>query len=358
MIAEQSKQDFLKFRILTEKETKELFDPENPKCPFFGYVGNGEAVEAMLDIAYKSFEATHIDDDGKDITYRSCPRRIRLQGPPSTGKTTLAKMFAKLMKLPFVETEGTQLKNTEKLFSLLVSAYQKMGLSFEPVEHLNGVDRYEAPPAIIFIDEVHLTATKVLEALLKVTESKDGLLLLEGKEVDCRQICFLLGTTGGGKLKSAFRTRFQPINLRRHTLKEVAKIVKLNNEKFSSAICMQIAELLPIPREAIRFSETVVDAAVRRGISLTQAIELIRIREGIHEGGISQIGIAALKALADSEGLSKKNLCSIIGIEQEEWDNDVLPTLLTTERHPAYVVVNSRHAITKEGHDFLKAVDN
>jgi hypothetical protein len=146
--------------------------------------------------------------------------------------------------------------------------------------------------------------------------------------------------------------------LERHTLAEVSQIIKLNFGVFPKEVCDKIAGLLPVPREAIQFAETVNLTRNRRSkLTLNEAVEIVRKREGIQEGGVSSIGMKALRILneAKDKGYSKKNLCSQIGIAVEEWENDVLPTLLSSERHPAYVSVNNRQMITQEGVKFLNS---
>ena len=340
------------FRILDKNEMDQLFNPKNKKCPFYDYIGNEEAVEALLDIAYAAFQKIGTFQ-GVRATNRSCRSRLRFQGPASVGKTTLARKFSQLMNLPYVETEPSQIKSANDIFEMMANACAQKGLDFEPVEEVNGIKKYEAPPMIVFIDEVHLMSSKIQDTLLKPTEANDGLMIIDDKIIDCREVCFIIGTTDGGKLRTAFRTRFQAIILHRHSLEEVAKIIKLNYADFSDIICHRIAELFPIPREALRFSHTVFLASQRNGQSLEKTVEIIRKREGICEGGISQNGVKALKALVD-KSLSKKNLCSALGIEIEELDNDVLPTLIGNGRHPDYITVGHRHTITKEGSDFLK----
>ncbi len=347
-------QPYMLFHVLPDDEMKELFDPDNPKCPFYGYVGNRPAVDEMLEIATEAYKKIG-KWEGKLVTDRACPERIRLQGPASAGKTSLVKRFAKLMGLPYIETDGRQIRDLEILMSLFQAAYDEVGLPFEPIRSKGDFDVYEAPPTIFFVDEVHLAAAGVQDSLLKATEADDGLLILEEVYIDCRNVCFILGTTDGGKLRPAFKTRFQLIRLERHEEEEVATIVHARYPVMVRRVAERIADLKPIPREALALARRVMRVATARKCSPDQALEVLVVRDGLMSGGMSKLSIRLLKLLdAADDGLSKKNLCTSLEIDEEELNNDVLPGLLGSDKHPAYVEVSHRHLITEEGRNFLK----
>lgn len=79
-------------------------------------------------------------------------------GPPGSGKTTLARIIASVMELPFYEVNATSLKieNLRKIF-----------------------DRYEGSLTrpLIFIDEVHRLAKNQQEVLLPVMEKNSALVI-------------------------------------------------------------------------------------------------------------------------------------------------------------------------------------
>jgi len=79
-------------------------------------------------------------------------------GPPGTGKTTLARIIASVMALPFYECNATSLK---------VEQLRKI---FE--QHRNTLQR-----PLIFIDEVHRLAKNQQEVLLPVMETNAVLVL-------------------------------------------------------------------------------------------------------------------------------------------------------------------------------------
>lgn len=79
-------------------------------------------------------------------------------GPPGSGKTTLARIIAKILGLPFYEMNATTLKVEElrKIFKEYVNALQK---------------------PLIFIDEVHRLSKNQQEVLLPFMESNAALIV-------------------------------------------------------------------------------------------------------------------------------------------------------------------------------------
>lgn len=347
------------YPVLDEAEIEELLDQSNPKCPFHTYIGNGAAVEEVMDLAYAAFSEIETDlESGEDFCTRKCAKRIALLGRPSVGKTSFARLFVKeLLDLPFCEVVPEMVTNTETLFALLVAAYKQEDIEIVVEETRGDIEYYQLPPGALFIDEVHLVAKSVQDSLLKVTESADGLLLLEGKVVDCRQLCIIIATTDTGKLRNAFKTRFRQIKLKPHNVKEVAKIIKINYPSWTDKQCMMVACLKPIPREAKDFADSVIKNMRGKKRKIEESIQLVADREGIKEGGVNATAIETLKFLSTSpDGLSKATICAALRIEIDEFENDVLPCLVINEFHPAYVEISNRHYITKEGKKYLQMV--
>lgn len=355
-------QPFLLFPVLPKEKQRDLFDPDNASCPFCDYIGNRHAVEELLEIAAHAFKMGEGEGVGQIEGVRITERvsigdvpRIRLQGPASSGKTTLVKHFAKLMELPYIETDGRQVRELNALMKLFEAACDEKQLDFEPVRTKGDIDVYEAPPMIFFIDEVHLAAGNIQDSLLKATESDDGLLILDGVEIDCRNVYFIIGTTDGGKLRPAFKTRFQLIRLNRHTENQVSEIVQRRFPEMDKEVCNKIADLKPIPREAINLARRVLRIAQTKVIIPEKALAIIVKRDKLMSDGMSEIGIKALTLMAaEKNGLSMKNLCSSLEIDEEEWLNDIMPSMMGTEKHLPYVEVSHRHIITEAGRNFLK----
>jgi Holliday junction resolvasome RuvABC ATP-dependent DNA helicase subunit len=287
------------FRILTEAEIKERLDPSNPKCAFNKYVGNRGAVEEMLDLVNGAYQQRAISEDGEMVCTRCIPKRIALLGPPSSGKTHLARTFAGSLELPYCETDATQLETTEDLFDQLANTFKLNGLPLEVETSLGNEDLYILPSGILFIDEIHMASKSMQDGLLKMTEAKDHVLLLPGKRIDVRNLCILIGTTDKGKLRPAFKTRFRHITLERYNRDEVAQIVRVNYPDWARNDAYEVAKLKPIPRMALDFAETVNLCDLRQNCGRTKAIKIVAEREGVGEFGLTRNAKRVLQLLAE-----------------------------------------------------------
>ena len=119
---------------------------------------------------------------------------------------------------------------------------------------------FQAPPCIVFIDEVHQLARKVEQGLLAATENKTHRLETEtGTVLDTFNVCWMIATTDRGLLFDAFDTRFSKVVFQNYSREEVTRIIKVHNPVIPDAICGAIARLCgPVTREALDFAIEVI----------------------------------------------------------------------------------------------------
>ena len=172
-----------------------------------------------------------------------------LLGPAGAGKTTLAKIIANQMNVPFYEYLGSNLNDFRVLCPLL---------------------RKLEPNAILFIDEIHMLKGNVQEFLYPVLEdskylysngsSDDGQELNKFTVIGC--------TTHMGMLNHPFIERFawkptmSPYS--KHELSQL--IVKLASRKYNITLDEQIAFSLAslcqgTPRKAVHLIQTMINIA-------------------------------------------------------------------------------------------------
>lgn len=365
-------QDILLYHELTQEQRESIFNVANPVCPFYGYIGNEDAVNLAITVAKASFN----DKRGMEanVEDKPCARffgtdglglRILLTGPRSVGKTTFAKRLHKLVGtdytenkilMPFIEIDGTNIKSVEEILWQIEEACKVVDC---PIQYREvGSKKYGwVMPVILFLDEIHGMPNALKESMLKMIEPNDGLLIVGDKSLNCSCMTIIGATTDPGDLKPALKSRFTiKIALHRHTSDQVAKIIMTSNPNFSETIAKRLGTMKPLPREALDTARLVNNLAYADGININEAFEIIVKQLGLDEKGMPKRAIDVMIVLAESsKGLSKKNICvALDNMEVEEFENDIMPFLMRTENHPPFITVGTRHNLTEAGINELK----
>lgn len=366
------------FPVLPDDLLARVLDRTDPICPFHSHIGNDAAVQIAMDLAEASF------DDVRDVgrgagrgtqevvgCARENPIRLRLHGRPSVGKTTFARALAALVgtdwtitdkpvgpndapwRMPFAEVDGTSVRKRQEVFSIIESACRAKQLPLLPVRTVAGVRYYDVPPMTLFIDEIHAVPKDLMEGFLKMTEGNEGSTLDIGTNirVSCKRVAIILGTTNPGALISALLTRFPiAVELKPHNLDQVALMIQ-NEYHWPKPEAIRLAEMKPVPREAMAIAKVIEQTRAVKGLSLHAAIDRWAENLGLREDGLTDKAVECLVSLAEAQptGLSKENLCSSLEVAKEEFQKQILPLLLRTASHSAYVTVSGRHKITPEG---------
>lgn len=317
-----------------------MVDSSNPKSPFSNFIGNEQAIRKLQAAAFTAL--------GRD-NHMQRELSFAIFGPASSGKTTIARIYAETVCLPLVEISPKSIKTTDDIFNFIESTLNRTPTPLVEI----GSGTYFLPPIVIFIDEVHALSKSVVNGLLKATEHKDAVLITEsGKIVDCHKVTWIIATTDEGKLFDAFRTRFSPIMLKYLSKSDVAKIVKLNNPDLSEDVCMLVSHYNSrIPRKALEFARYMrMIKEMNPDDSWEEVASKVAFDEGIDEYGMHEIHLKILKALGQGP-IARNRISFVAGRKDEEVEKNILPWLLTeTDDQPALVSVSSRgYVITKEG---------
>lgn len=311
----------------SHEEISVFLDRNNIENPFFGYVGNNDAIDELSDLIYEALQKPN---------HNAGPNGIALIGPASTGKTTLAKMLAvKGLRLPFIECDRS-VKNTTDLLKKLSDTLQMAGIPLVPLDK-GDIKKYKCPPCVIYFDEAHAIKG---DWLLKATERQDGQLITDEAVCDCRNVLWIISTTHRGKLPKAFDSRFNKVLLNQYTLAEVAGMVSNENPDLSKDICQMIANYSGrIPREALDFAKKVKLAALRRPhMSPSEVCKYVGKRNGVNEEGFTQQQQQLLVVLFNNtvpseDGkrervpLATNRAATQIGVEIVDLDEFILPPL-------------------------------
>jgi len=329
----------------TIEQKKLAVNDTNPNCPFFSFVGNQKAKKKLARVA---FDALGKEDHlCRDLAFL-------FKGPASSGKTTLARKFAQILDLPFIEISPKSIKTSQDIFKLVKNALLNAGI---PLVNLSNRNYYILPPCIIFIDEVHALSQNCVDGLLKATEHSDSILVTEdGTTVNCFNVCWMIATTETGQLFDAFKSRFSDIELNYLSKKDVAKIVKINFPEFDQETCELIAHYRPkIVRKTLEFAREMKLEYNMNPRSWSEIALEIAEDNNIHETGLENIQIQLLKVLEKQETIAINRLAISLERKKEEIEKNIVPALIfSTEDEPALIKVTSRgYSLTEAGTTFL-----
>lgn len=332
----------LRFDPFDLEERRKIVDLQNEDFPLNKFIGNKEALRRLSRAIFSAL--------GKND--RCCSEySFALCGPASTGKTYLAKLFAESLKIPFVSIEPQSVKRTHDIFLEIEKTCVEFDERISLVEYEG--KRYFLPPMIVFIDEVHNLKNSVVQGLLKATEPNDRTMVTEeGYEVYTHKVCWMIATTDRGDLFDAFDTRFQKVNLRLYSTKEMAQIIKMNNPDWDEDICMLVAKYnSQVPREALAFARDMRVEYEMNGLSSWEEVAKIVAQDhGIDDHGMTLSRVDVLKTLGQSP-VSSSQLPYVIHVKEEELKRFIMPPLMsrTPDREPLVTVSSRGYAITKAG---------
>ena len=219
-----------------------------------------------------------------------------LYGPPGLGKTTLAKIIADTMQVPFVATSGPAIRRKGDLAALLTTLKDN---------------------SVLFIDEIHRLSTELEEYLYSAME--DFFIdIVTGEGLGASSIRFhlnpftLIGaTTRTGLLRAPFRDRFGIIErLNFYDQMSLCSIVersaKLLNISLTSSASLEIAKRSRgTPRIVNRLLRRVRDyAQVEKKKDIDQGLANYALNElGVNEMGLTKLDREFLKVIYhDFEG--------------------------------------------------------
>ncbi|MHB1537931.1 MAG: Holliday junction DNA helicase RuvB C-terminal domain-containing protein [Acidimicrobiales bacterium] len=263
-------------------------------------------------------------------------------GPASSGKTLFARTIADILRLPFVDTNGTVIRKVDELLSRIQTACADAGTTREQNGARGGIPIFSYPPAIVFVDECHALPRGAQTELLTATEPSQREAKTAEEIADLSQITFLLATTDPNRLLEPLRTRAREITLEPYMRGEVAEIVRRVHPRWPATVnqLLAVAGRL-IPRQALTRAED-FERFLRQEHPSERASEQLALRfmRGLEMDELGLIPrdyryLALLPADRSARGIQM--IASQLHLEEAEVEESLEPFLLQlqlVERDP------------------------
>lgn len=334
----------------TMQECVELINPNNPASPFHNFVGQEPAKKKMGRVLLNALQRPN--HCASDVSWL-------LTGPSSVGKTTLARIYAKILKLPFVEIHPKSIKSLNDIFDAINEKLVERKPFLEMVETTQ--NNYCVPPCVVFIDEAHTLNRLFQNGLLKAIEPKDRVLITEDRKyIDTKNVCFMIATTDPADLFDAFIGRFTELALNPYTKKEVAQIVQFNFPHWSIVESALAAHFQPrLPRKAIEFAKEMdMEKTINPQKSWHEVAVQVAEENQIDMHGMPLKHLELLKFIS-CRAYSKERVAIALNIREKELKSSVLPCLMNpTPDSPALVTISTGGIrLTYDGYLELKRRD-
>ncbi|MCL8211195.1 Holliday junction ATP-dependent DNA helicase RuvB [Mesoplasma sp. JKS002658] len=271
-----------------------------------------------------------------------------IYGQSGMGKTTLAKLIAKVMKVKIHILNGTSLQKPSDIISVLTTL---------------------KPNEIIFIDEVHAISTQVSEILYPVID-EGKISLIIGQEYNSKNIQITLppftlitATTELDQLASPFLNRF-PIYLclDDYGCEEIGTIIAGYAQTINLPLNLMMATYLggyarKTPRIALNLTKRINDFYLTgkiKNLNNQENLKQILHQMGLYEQGLTSDDLKYLQVLTSSSPLGLENIMQRLNIPWKIIKSMIEPYLIGE----GYVIrTNKGRMITAKGEAFIKKVE-
>lgn len=314
---------------------------------FDGFIGNADAVHTIKRNLMVALMRTPVSLD----------RTFLFVGPPSVGKTELAKRIVSALGLPFLRIDGRMVRTREKLFKMIDELLVARRIYPKECGSADGLTTVEYPAFGVFVDEVQTMCDSAQESLLTMLENDDRSVVLDGdgvrRRVMVKQATFIFATTKPSELDRAFRSRCMEIVLQRYSLDEVMQMVKARYPNLPEIAIERAAGCSRrVPRRAFDLAREIeAELLISEGDDVRSCIRRVCHGQGILYGrGETRNDVRYMNLLKQRPLGESAIVAHLHDVERDAITEDIEPFLLDN----GYIEITPKgRALTRSGLKWL-----
>jgi DNA polymerase-3 subunit gamma/tau len=189
------------------------------------------------------------------VARKAIPHALLFTGPRGTGKTTVARIFARAIGAADIDIYE-------------IDAASNRGIDdIRELREAVGVSSFSSPYKVYIIDEVHMLTKEAFNALLKTLEEPPA------------HVVFILATTEEDKLLPTIISRCQVFRFRAPTREELAAIIT----------DVAVAEGLTLSPGSARVMALAADGSYRDALGIVQKVMLASGDETLDEAEVAVV---------------------------------------------------------------------
>ncbi len=274
------------------------------------------------------------------------PEHILLYGQAGLGKTTLAELIAKELKVNFRVVSAPGLQKIGDIVSLMVNL---------------------EPDTVLFIDEIHRLKLPLEEALYTALEDRRvDLVIGKGQGLTTTSITLepftVIGaTTQLGKISKPLKDRFPTVfRLEQYNDSEIIELIQQNCHLLKLKIDDRAIKLIcnrsrGTPRIANNLLKRILDLKIVKKLKTVDydTAEDLLSEMGVFENGLTKTDLSYLQNLLDG-GKGLKTIAGVLSEDSETLEQVVEPYLI----YLGYIAKDSSgRQLTVKGRKFIEKPD-
>lgn len=308
-----------------------MADFEDPHGPLWNFIGNEAAKRQLARAAFVAFER---------YNHRCNDQIFAFVGPPSSGKTHLAHLYAELVGLPLVVVDVEGLSSVHDVMVAIAKVLEATEIDCDgetDTLELREVDdgHFVVPPIIVLVDDFE-RLDPTLRGTFAANLSKQQIVTEKGWTFEIGNIAWILATSDSRSF-DAFIGRLSRIDLKLYSRLELAMIAMRHFPGHPAEFYTAATERwFCLPTEILTFAQTMLtEQQMRPSKSWPEVAAIVAADLGIDDLGFTKTRKAIVNLLADGKCLTLAELADAVCSSETELRRiHLVPLLAETPDRP------------------------